>query len=61
MTHRIDPEQAAANAARDALAATLPHRDDLGRADLEGRLPVLDDALAAAADRIIARLSEPRP
>ena len=24
MTHRIDPEQAAANAARDALAATLP-------------------------------------
>jgi len=43
------------------LAATLPHRDDLGLADLEDRLPVLDDALAAAADRIIARLSESRP
>jgi len=43
------------------LAATLPHRDDLGRADLEGRLPVLDHALADAADRIIARLSDPVP
>ena len=43
------------------LAAILPQRDDLGLADLEGRVPEIDAALAGAADRIIARLSEPPP